>query len=195
MVTVTSPYSLSFSWNPPPEETQNGIITAYTLICEPQAELPTFPVTYMTTGTYVITGFSAATAYSCSVYAATVGGNGPPAIENITTPDDGNFIFVSVCLSPCACNCLSLSLNIVPGSVIGLNFTKVSATVLQISWSEPEVTNGVIQSYSIQVDNHIDTVFQESVPGNQKSVLVTNLSKLTYVITTSALCANTVCHT
>ena len=72
-----------------------------------------------------------------------------------------------------------LSIIIVPGSVIGLSFTKVSATVLQISWSEPEVTNGVIQSYSIQVDNHIDTVFQESVPGNQKSILVTNLSKLT----------------
>ena len=85
----------------------------------------------------------------------------------------------------------------VPGPVIGLTFTKISATILQISWTEPEVTNGVIQVYSLQVENFIDTstAFQATVPGSQKSVLVTDLSKcilytihLSYIYTMFSSC-------
>lgn len=65
----------------------------------------------------------------------------------------------------------------VPGPVAGLNFTKISATILQISWSEPVVTNGAILLYSIQVEGVMESVFQRSVPGDQKSLLATNLSK------------------
>ena len=67
----------------------------------------------------------------------------------------------------------------VPGPVAGLNFTKISATILQITWSEPVVTNGVIQLYSIQVESVMGSIFQRSVPGDQKSLLATNLSKYT----------------
>ena len=65
----------------------------------------------------------------------------------------------------------------VPGPVTGLNFTKISATILQISWSEPVVTNGVILLYSIQVESVMGSIFQTSVSGDQKSLLTTNLSK------------------
>ena len=168
-----SPYSLRFSWSPPPEEAQNGVITSYTLTCQPEQLLTNLPVTYSVAGTYDISGFTPATVYNCSVYATTAGGNGPPALQFITTPDDGNCV-------------LSLSgyiimhlvhFNAVPGPVGELNFTKISATILQISWSEPEVTNGAIQFYNIQVQTITDSVFQASVPGDQKSVLVTSLSK------------------
>ena len=67
--------------------------------------------------------------------------------------------------------------NTVPGPVAGLSFTKISATVLQISWSEPEPTNGAIQGYSVQVETITDSVFQASIPGDQNSILVPNLSK------------------
>ena len=92
MVSSTSPYTLRFSWNPPPEETQNGVITTYTLTCEPEETLPNLPATYTTAGTYIIGGFNAATVYNCSVFAATAGGNGPPALQMITTPDDGTHL-------------------------------------------------------------------------------------------------------
>ena len=91
-----SPYTIRFSWNPPPEETHNGIITSYILSCQPEEALPNLPASYATAGTYVISGFSAATLYNCSVYATTAGGRGPPALQMVTTPDDGNY-------SPCTC--------------------------------------------------------------------------------------------
>ena len=75
---------------------------------------------------------------------------------------------------------------VLPGPAIGLNFTKISATIPQISWSElkPEVTNKAILFYSVQVDMVTDSVFQASVPGDnfKKSVLVTNLSKYYIII-------------
>ena len=65
----------------------------------------------------------------------------------------------------------------VPGPVTGLSFTKISATVLQISWSEPEPTNGVIQVYSVQVETITNSIFQANIPGDQNSILVPNLSE------------------
>ncbi len=74
--------------------------------------------------------------------------------------------------------CLTVTIfNIVPGPVTALSFTKISATVLQISWSEPEPTNGAIQVYSIQVETSTDSIFQASIPGDQNSIVVPNLSK------------------
>ena len=95
MVAIASPYSLSFSWNPPPAETQNGVITSYTLTCQPDESVLNLPATYTGTGPYTITDFSAGSVYNCSVYASTAGGSGPPALQSITTPDDGNWISIS----------------------------------------------------------------------------------------------------
>ena len=81
-------------------------------------------------------------------------------------------------LSPSKHTHIMIAFNTVPGQVTGLSFTKISATVLQISWSEPQPTNGGIQIYSVQVETTTDTVFQASIPGDQISILVTNLSKL-----------------
>lgn len=181
LVAVVSPYSLSFSWNPPPAETQNGVITSYTLTCHPNESILNFPVTYTGAGSYTITGFSAGTVYNCSVYASTAGGSGPPALQIITTPDDGNcmhvlyFCFQNLCLN--IFTVYVLPFNIVPGPVSGLSFTKISATVLQISWSEPEQTNGAIQVYSMQVETSTDSVFQANIPRDQNSILVPNLGK------------------
>lgn len=73
--------------------------------------------------------------------------------------------------------CLSIYTYIVPGPIVGLTFTKISATVLQISWNSPEVTNGDIQFYSVMVETRTDLVFQENVPGEQRTILVTSLGK------------------
>lgn len=67
---------------------------------------------------------------------------------------------------------------LVPGPVAGLAFTSISATVLQISWTRPEVTNGEIRLYSILVETHAGPLFQENVPGEQSSTLIPNFSKL-----------------
>ena len=53
----------------------------------------------------------------------------------------------------------------------------LSATVLQITWSSPQVTNGTIQTYSVLVEGPASSVFQEDVSGEQRTALVANLSK------------------
>lgn len=68
-------------------------------------------------------------------------------------------------------------ITVVPGPVSGLTFTKLSATVLQITWTSPEVTNGAIQVYSVLVEGLASSVFQQDVPGEQRTALVPNLSK------------------
>ena len=119
VISALSPYNLQFSWNPPPVDAQNGVIIAYTLSCQPEEALTSLPVTYTSTGTYVLSGFSAATVYNCSVYAATAGGSGPSALQTIATLDDGNHItnltsalFLSLSLSLSFSLSLSLSLSL-----------------------------------------------------------------------------------
>lgn len=78
---------LLFSWSPPAEENRNGVITGYTLTCEP--DIDAIPAVFVTEGNHTVGGFTPATQYNCSVYASTNGGDGPPAVTLITTPEDG----------------------------------------------------------------------------------------------------------
>lgn len=63
---------------------------------------------------------------------------------------------------------------------MGLTFTSISATVLQISWRDPEVTNGEIQSYFVLVETRAGAVLQESVPREQRTIVLPNLSKINF---------------
>ncbi len=44
-------------------------------------------------------------------------------------------------------------------------------------WSAPEVTNGDIEMYNALVETRAGSVFQASVLGEERTVLVTNLGK------------------
>ena len=66
---------------------------------------------------------------------------------------------------------------LVPGPVVGLTLTSISATVLQISWRAPEETSGAIQSYLVLLETSTATIFQESVVGEQRIAVVPNLSE------------------
>ena len=51
--------------------------------------MTTITAVYPAAGNYNHSGFRPTTMYNCSVYATTIGGRGPPAIQLITMPDDG----------------------------------------------------------------------------------------------------------
>ena len=93
-ITPAGPRNLTFSWNPPAEEHRNGVITGYTLSCQPAAE--GFPRTFATSGSYTLDGFTPATLYQCFLYASTSGGSGPAAFEQVTTLDDSKSLPVTV---------------------------------------------------------------------------------------------------
>lgn len=86
---ATGPVNVSVSWSPPPQEAQNGVITAYILTCQPEERVESLPATYTTAGNYRLNGFSPATTYNCSVLATTASGSGPAAVQAVTLLDDG----------------------------------------------------------------------------------------------------------
>ena len=88
-ITATSSENITVSWDPPPRESQNGMITAYTLTCQPQELETPLPVTYSAAGTYILSGFRPATSYNCTIFAATAGGNGPTTYQVVTLLADG----------------------------------------------------------------------------------------------------------
>ena len=102
-VVATGPVSISASWSPPPQEAQNGIITAYLFTCQPEELVSAIPATFPAAGSYSLSGFSPATTYNCSVLATTAGGSGPPALQTVTLLDDGVYMFTVSCCCCCCC--------------------------------------------------------------------------------------------
>ncbi len=89
-ITVDSPRVLTFTWDPPLEDSP---ISSYQLSCDPQPE--GFPRTYNMTvfndgGGVAATesGFTPSTTYNCSVLASNSIGDGPSASAMATTPED-----------------------------------------------------------------------------------------------------------
>ena len=71
---------------------------------------------------------------------------------------------------------------LVPGPIENLRFIKISSSVLQVMWNSPRVTNGVIQSYLVQVERYDGLIFSNSFQGQQTSALVPNLCKQTIIV-------------
>lgn len=171
---ATGPDSINVSWDPPPQQAQNGNITAYSLTCQPEDPAQAMlPITYPAPGSYNLRGFSPATTYNCSVFASTAGGSGPSALQTVTLLDDGE-----TCMQWFIHNDWIIIFLLVPGPVEGLMFTKISTSVLQILWSSPESNPGRIQQYLVLVETRDGSVLQESVPGTQTTILIANLSEV-----------------
>lgn len=76
---------ISFTWDPPAEDEQNGEIVSYFLSCsiddEVELELNlTADIEEITVGVY-----KADSTYTCEIYASTSVGGGPAARQTITT--------------------------------------------------------------------------------------------------------------
>ncbi len=86
-VNVGNSVTVTLSWSAPAEEDQNGIISGYTLSCQP--EFRGLPTAVNDPGEYLYEGLTPATEYECAVYASTAVGDGPPVMVVFTTPEDG----------------------------------------------------------------------------------------------------------
>ena len=86
--------SIQFSWSPPPDDDQNGIIIHYIFTCRSEGQVVSemFPMSYPAAGRYNISGFRPTITYNCSVYAVTLGGRGPSAVQVIIMPNDGTYV-------------------------------------------------------------------------------------------------------
>jgi len=77
MVTTVNPSSLDVSWQPPPEEDQNVVITGYVIQYTKVGTSGTMSVTVPSGTTYTISRLAAFVEYSVEVAAITVNGIGP----------------------------------------------------------------------------------------------------------------------
>ena len=66
-----------------------------------------------------------------------------------------------------------------------LSLTGISASVLEITWRKPNVTNGDILFYTVTVETHSGYMFQEIVPSSQTTVLISSLCKITFTYSES----------
>ena len=73
-----SPEMVFFSWQPPPLDQQNGVITRYDIFCTPSSGSGQ-PVNGMSNGALnaTVRMFTPATQYSCTITASTSAGTGP----------------------------------------------------------------------------------------------------------------------
>ena len=75
-----------FSWQPPPPDQQNGVITRYDIICTPNSGRGEL-VNGMSDGSLnaTVRMFTPATQYSCTITASTSAGTGPGNTVTVVT--------------------------------------------------------------------------------------------------------------
>ena len=82
--------NVTLSWTLPNEDGRNGIIVSYTAICgDSDGVLVNTTTTVGLTTTFE--GLRPYSIYSCSVFATTNTGDGPPASLNFTTASDSKY--------------------------------------------------------------------------------------------------------
>ena len=81
--------SAVLTWEPPPEEQQNGIIVNYTVDVSVAGTGQTFQV-YTNATSLTLSTLLPYRTYFCTISASTIVGQGPPStVFTLTTPEDG----------------------------------------------------------------------------------------------------------
>ena len=108
---VVGERDVTFSWSPPDLTLRNGVITEYVLTCSAQGSTITTTKRFTESGTYTVDGFSASTAYSCSVVASNSQGSGPPATLSLTTQAGGGSKYTLTSVQLCVLYLFSISIS------------------------------------------------------------------------------------
>ena len=180
-VTITSPTTVTVTWNSPVLQHQNGIIQYYIIrISNVETGLTNTHTTEITIFTF--SELHPFYTYYCEVSAVTIG-SGPSVNASFTTPEDGknsdalNYWFNSFILVPSA-------------SPINLLASVLMSTSVLLTWDPPPLSdrNGIITEYNI--------IFIEVGSSNVQLFTTTtnklNVSMLSpYTLYNFALSANT----
>ena len=88
-----SPEMVFFSWQPPPLDQQNGVITRYDIVCNSRSGEP---VNGRSDGALnaTVRMFTPATQYSCTITASTSAGTGPGNTVTVVTCELIRWTFV-----------------------------------------------------------------------------------------------------
>ena len=81
-------HTLTLSWSPPLPSQRNGVITSYLVTCTIGGVTNSNRIS----GTSQVINIDPFTSYTCSVRAATMVGDGPPATVSGTSDEDSEYI-------------------------------------------------------------------------------------------------------
>ena len=103
---ILQPHLVTFSWEPPLAELQNGPIIGYSIrCCAAESEYTVgnecVEELNITGGSIAMTQFIPGTAYNCSLVSYTRSGGSPSAVLTVETPKDG--MHSTIVDSPAAC--------------------------------------------------------------------------------------------
>ena len=88
-----SPEMVFFSWQPPPPDQQNGVITRYDIVCTPSSGQLVNGISYYNALNATVGMFTPATQYSCTITASTSAGMGPGNTVTVVTCELIEWIF------------------------------------------------------------------------------------------------------
>ena len=87
-IVSTTSRTLTLTWSPPLPSQRNGVIINYLVTCT----VGGMTSSNRMSGTSRVVAIDPFTSYTCSVLAATMVGDGPPATSNGTSDEDGEYI-------------------------------------------------------------------------------------------------------
>ncbi|XP_022783215.1 titin-like isoform X2 [Stylophora pistillata] len=166
-VSVTAKSSTSFivSWQPPPENGRNGIITGFKLFYKERSSEGTATTVTINGEASLrrdVSGLNKYTEYEFQVLAFTSAGEGPTsAVKVERTKEDA------------------------PSSPLSFSYKEVAPNAelhgprINLTWSKPTEANGIIRSYTVFYANQ-EGETNRSVGGNTFSYLVDVLGGVTY---------------
>ena len=95
-----SPEMVFFSWQPPPPDQQNGVITRYDIVCTPSSGQLVNGISYYNALNATVGMFTPATQYSCTITASTRAGTGPGNTVTVVTCELMNWHLSSTTVIP-----------------------------------------------------------------------------------------------
>ena len=130
-VISTTSHTLTLSWSPPLPSQRNGVITSYLVFCT----IGGVTTSNRISGTSQVVAIDPFTSYTCTVSAATMVGDGPPATVSGTSDENGEYIihynYCDTSLSSLMCCTVPTSSSVL---VVGSsNHTEWTPTIHQCS--------------------------------------------------------------
>ncbi|XP_073931562.1 protein sidekick-1 isoform X1 [Castor canadensis] len=162
-VTPMTASQLEITWEPPPPESQNGIIQGYKIYyweADNQNETEKMKVLFLPEPMVRLKNLTSYTKYLVTISAFNAAGDGPKS-----DPRQG-------CTHQAA-----------PGAPSFLAFSEITSTTLNVSWGEPAAANGVLQGYRVVYEplapvQGVSKVVTVDVRGNwQRWLKVRDLTK------------------
>ena len=147
-------------WEPPPKESQNGVITGYKIRWRPKGERKQETVT--TDGSrrlYDISGLAKGQEYQVKVAAMTVNGSGP------ATPWQSQSTFL-----------VDLDETVVPDPPSSLK-ARATDDQIQIMWKPPRDNRILVRGYTIGWGEGIPDEYTQLVDDNDRYFIIPDLSK------------------